>query len=239
MNRYDVAGRVALVTGGASGIGAAAAAALRAGGATVWVLDRDVSAVDRPALAADVTRSAEVDAAVEEVVAATGRLDILVHSAGISGPWRSALELSDAEWGGILEVNATGTFYVCRAAVPSMVERGYGRVVLIASIAGAEGNALLPAYAASKAAVIAFGKSLARDVAQDGVLVNVVAPAVIETPMALEQDAETQERMVAAVPLGRMGRPDEAGALIAWLASEDCSFSTGAVYDLSGGRSAG
>jgi 2-dehydro-3-deoxy-L-rhamnonate dehydrogenase (NAD+) len=236
MNRYDVAGRVALVTGGASGIGAAAAAALSAGGATVCVLDLDVGAIEGHAVAADVTRSHEVDAAVEAVVAEHGRLDILVHSAGISGPWRSALELSDADWARILEVNATGTFYACRAAVPRMVDAGYGRVVLIASIAGLEGNPLIPAYAASKAAMIAFGKSIARDVAGRGVLVNIVAPAVVETPMSVGQDAETQARMVAAVPLGRMGRPDEAGALIAWLASEDCSFSTGAVYDLSGGR---
>lgn len=239
MNEYDFRGRIAVVTGGASGIGAAAVAALRAGGAAVWVLDRDVAGVKGPALQADVARSAEVDAAVERVIAEHGRLDVLVHSAGISGPWGSAFELTDADWAALLDVNATGTFYVCRAAIPAMVERGYGRVALVASIAGREGNPLIPAYAASKAAMIAFGKSIARDVAGTGVLVNIVAPAVIETPMAIEQDEQTRARMVAAVPLGRMGRPEEAAALIAWLCSEDCSFSTGAVYDLSGGRATG
>jgi NAD(P)-dependent dehydrogenase (short-subunit alcohol dehydrogenase family) len=235
MNTYDLAGRVALVTGGASGIGAAAAALLRASGAQVWVLDRE--AVGPAAFVADVTSSAQVDTAVAGLLREAGRLDVLVHCAGISGPWKSALELTDEEWRTIIDVNATGTFHVCRSAIPPMVREGYGRVVLMASIAGREGNPLIPAYAASKAAMIVFGKSLARDLAGTGVLVNMVAPAVIETPMSVGQDEQTRERMVAAVPLGRMGRPEEAAALIAWLSSEDCSFSTGAVYDLTGGRS--
>jgi 3-oxoacyl-[acyl-carrier protein] reductase len=136
-----------------------------------------------------------------------------------------------------MRINAGGTFRVCRAVVPGMVSRGYGRVVLVSSIAGKEGNPLLPAYAASKAAVIAFARSLGRDVAGSGVLVNAVAPAVVETPMASDQSPEIQQMMVSAVPMGRMGRPDEAAALITWLSSDACSFSTGAVYDLSGGRS--
>jgi 3-oxoacyl-[acyl-carrier protein] reductase len=136
----------------------------------------------------------------------------------------------------ILDVNATGTFYACRAAIPGMDRRGYGRVVLVSLIAGREGSPLLPAYAAAKAAVIALAKSIGRDVVGSGVLVNVVTPAVIETPMTLAQPPEMIERMLASVPLGRFGTPAEASRLIAWLASEDCSFSTGAVYDLSSGR---
>jgi NAD(P)-dependent dehydrogenase (short-subunit alcohol dehydrogenase family) len=236
MNEYDLRGRVALVTGGASGLGAAAVASLRAAGARVAIFDRETNGIDG-AIAGDIARSADVDAAVAAVTAELGPVDVLVNSAGIGGPWRSALELSDDEWSQVLAINATGAFNVCRAVIPEMVERRYGRVVLISSIAGKDGNPLLPAYAASKAAVIALAKSLARDVAASGVLVNVVTPAVFETPMTSEQPTATQELMKAAVPLGRMGRPAEAAALITWLASEDCSFSTGAVFDLSGGRS--
>jgi 2-dehydro-3-deoxy-L-rhamnonate dehydrogenase (NAD+) len=236
MNRYDLNGRSALVTGGASGLGAAAAEALRAGGATVTVFDRDVESPGEGAIAGDVTDLAVLEAAVGEIEEREGSLDILVHSAGISGPWQSALELPEAEWRRILEINATGAFLACRAAVPGMVERGYGRVVLLASIAGREGSPLLPAYSASKAAVIALAKSLGRDVAGSGVLVNVVSPAAFATPMSLKQPEEIRAAMAAAIPLGRMGEPEEAGALIAWLCSEDCSFSTGAVFDLTGGR---
>lgn len=236
MNEYDLRGRVALVTGGASGLGAAAVASLRAAGARVAIFDRETNGIGG-AIAGDIARSADVDAAVAAVTAELGPVDVLVNSAGIGGPWRSALELSDDEWSQVLAINATGAFNVCRAVIPEMVERRYGRVVLISSIAGKDGNPLLPAYAASKAAVIALAKSLARDVAASGVLVNVVTPAVFETPMTSEQPTATQELMKAAVPLGRMGRPAEAAALITWLASEDCSFSTGAVFDLSGGRS--
>lgn len=236
MNRYDLNGRSALVTGGASGLGAAAAEALRAGGATVTVFDRDVESPGEGAIVGDVTDLAVLEAAVGEIEEREGSLDILVHSAGISGPWQSALELPEAEWRRILEINATGAFLACRAAVPGMVERGYGRVVLLASIAGREGSPLLPAYSASKAAVIALAKSLGRDVAGSGVLVNVVSPAAFATPMSLKQPEEIRAAMAAAIPLGRMGEPEEAGALIAWLCSEDCSFSTGAVFDLTGGR---
>jgi NAD(P)-dependent dehydrogenase (short-subunit alcohol dehydrogenase family) len=236
MNRYDINGRSALVTGGASGLGAAAAEALRAAGAAVTVFDRDVESSEEGAIAGDVTDLAVLEAAVGEIEEREGSLDILVHSAGISGPWQSALDLPESEWRRILEINATGAFLACRAAVPGMVERGYGRVVLLASIAGREGSPLLPAYSASKAAVIALAKSLGRDVAGSGVLVNVVSPAAFATPMSLKQPEEIRAAMAAAIPLGRMGEPEEAGALIAWLCSEDCSFSTGAVFDLTGGR---
>lgn len=236
MNTYDFKGRVALVTGGARGIGRAAAEKLNACGAAVIVFDRNVDALELPGIAGDVTDAASIGAAVEQIERERGRLDVLVHAAGISGPWQSALELDEADWRQIIEVNATGTFLTCRAALPGMVERGYGRVVLVSSIAGREGNPLIPAYAASKAAVIAFAKSVGRDLAPTGVVVNVVTPAALETGMSLEQTAEIQERMAAAIPLGRMGTEAEAASLIAWMASEECSFSTGAVYDLTGGR---
>jgi 3-oxoacyl-[acyl-carrier protein] reductase len=237
MNHYDLSGRAALVTGGASGLGAAAAAALVAAGARVAVFDRQAAALGGPAVAGDISDFAQVTAAVDRINEQLGPVDILVNSAGIAGPWLSALTLDEPEWTRIMTVNATGTFNICRAVVPGMVDRGYGRVVLVSSVAGKEGNPLLPAYAASKAAVIAFGKSIARDVAGTGVLVNLITPAVFETPMAIDQPAEIVDRMVSSVPLGRMGKPSEAAALICWLCSEDCSFSTGAVFDISGGRS--
>jgi 3-oxoacyl-[acyl-carrier protein] reductase len=237
VNGYDFTGRTALVTGGASGLGAAAAAALRAGGARVAVLDLEIAGCEPPAVAADVSDEAAVARAVAAVQDELGSIDILIHSAGIGGPWGGALDLDGATWRRIIDVNAGGTFYVCHAVLPGMVQRGYGRVVLLSSIAGRDGHALLPAYAASKAAIIALAKSLGRELASTGVVVNVVAPAAIATPLSTDLDEETQKRMIASIPMGRMGRPEEAAALIAWLASEDCSFSTGATYDLSGGRS--
>jgi 2-dehydro-3-deoxy-L-rhamnonate dehydrogenase (NAD+) len=237
MNRYDLTGRVALVTGGASGLGAAAAAALVAAGARVAVFDLRAAHTGECVLQGDIANSAQVSTAVDRIHRELGEIDILINSAGIPGPWQSALTLDQREWTRIMTVNATGTFNICRAVVPEMVARGYGRVVLISSVAGKEGNPLLPAYSASKAAVIAFGKSIAQDVAGSGVLVNVVTPAVFETRMAIDQPAAIVERMVSSVPLRRMGQPSEAAALICWLCSEDCSFSTGAVFDISGGRS--
>jgi NAD(P)-dependent dehydrogenase (short-subunit alcohol dehydrogenase family) len=236
VNHYDFSGRIALVTGAASGIGKAAAAALQKGGARVAALDvRSANAADL-SLEIDVADPAAVRRAVGEVERTLGGIDVLVHAAGVGGPLRALPDLADEEWRTIMAVNADGTFYICREVVPRMVERGYGRIVLVSSIAGKDGNPLLPAYAASKAAVIAIAKSLGRSLAGTGVLVNAIAPAVIETPLATNQAPETIAQMVSQVPLGRMGTPLEAAALIAWLASEDCSFSTGAVYDLSGGR---
>jgi 3-oxoacyl-[acyl-carrier protein] reductase len=236
VNHYDFNGRTALVTGAASGIGQAAAAALHSGGARVAGLDlRPASSTDL-AIETDVSDHAAVRRAVDEVERTLGGIDVLVHAAGLGGPFRGLLELDDEDWRRVMAVNADGTFYLCREVVPRMVDRGYGRVVLVSSIAGKDGNPLLPAYAASKAAMIAVAKSLGRSVAGTGVLINAIAPAVIETPLATAQTPEVIAQMVPQVPLGRMGTPHEAAALIAWLASEDCSFSTGAVYDLSGGR---
>jgi 3-oxoacyl-[acyl-carrier protein] reductase len=236
MNTYDLRDRVAMVTGGSSGLGAAAAEALRTAGAKVTVFDLTEPAGEFAWSEGDVTDSASLAAAVAEIEDRDGSLDVLVHSAGIPGPWKSALHLEEEDWRRVLDINATGAFLTAKAVLPGMIGRGYGRVVFISSIAGREGNALLPAYSASKAAVIALTKALGRDVAGTGVLVNAVSPAAFATPMSLEQPEEIQAGMKAAIPLGRFGEPRELGALVAWLASEDCSFATGAVFDITGGR---
>ena len=235
MNSYDFAGRVALVTGGASGIGAATAERLEAGGASVAVFDRQ-PAEGRLSITGDMRSSADLNEAVARVEAETGPIDILVNSAGIAGESLRTVDVPDEEWERVMAVNANGAFYACRAVIPGMVERSYGRIVLVASIAGKEGNPMAGAYSASKAAVIAMTKVIGKDVAGTGVLVNCIAPAVIETPILADLSQHHVDYMVERIPLGRMGRPEEVAALICWLASEDCSFSTGATYDISGGR---
>lgn len=230
-------GRVALVTGGASGIGDAAARRLVAEGAAVASLDLEPHASEGIlALGGDVSRSSDVDAAVDRVERELGPLDVLVCSAGVPGASLGTLEVTDEEWRRVLAVNADGVFFCNRAAAARMVPRRYGRIVNVASIAGKEGNPMAAAYSASKAAVIALTKAVGKDLARTGVVVNCVAPAVIETPIL---DGISQEHigyMVERIPMGRMGTPDEVAALISWLASEECSFSTGATYDVSGGR---
>ena len=236
MNQYDLNGRVALVTGGASGIGAAAVERLRLGGADVAVFDLQQADGDVLSIEGDVTRSAEIDAAVSRVVDELGSLDVLVNAAGIAGKSLRTNEVTDEEWERVFAVNAHGTFYFCRAAAQVMVERGYGRIVNVASIAGKEGNPMAAAYSGSKAAVIGFTKSLGKDLAGTGVLVNSIAPAVIDTPMVGTMSQEHIDYMVARIPIGRLGRTDEVASLICWLASEEMSFSTGACFDISGGR---
>ena len=230
-------GRVALVTGGSSGIGAAAARRLLDEGARVASFDLDAEApAGVLALAGDVARSSDVEAAVAQTHAQIGPIDVLVCSAGVPGASLPTVDVTDEEWRRVMGINADGVFYCNRAVIPSMVERGYGRIVNVASIAGKEGNPMAGAYSASKAAVIGMTKAIGKDLARTGVIVNCVAPAVIETPIL---DGITEEHigyMVDRIPMGRMGEPEEVAALICWLASEECSFSTGATYDISGGR---
>jgi len=236
-NAERFSGRVALVTGASSGIGAATARRLVAEGARVASLDLHAEAPDGVlALEADVSRSADVDAAVDRVTGELGPLDVLVCSAGVPGASLATVDVTDDEWRRVMGINADGVFFSNRAVIPGMVERGYGRIVNVASIAGKEGNPMASAYSASKAAVIALTKAIGKDLARTGVIVNCVAPAVIETPIL---DGITEEHigyMVERIPMGRMGEPEEVAALICWLASEECSFSTGATYDISGGR---
>ena len=230
-------GRTALVTGGGSGIGAATVARLLAAGARVASFDLAASAPEGAlALQGDVTQSGEVDAAIRRAEAELGPLDVLVCSAGIPGESLRTVEVSDEEWKRVFAINTDGVFWCNRTVLPGMVERGYGRIVNVASIAGKEGNPMAAAYSASKAAVIALTKAIGKDVAGTGVLVNCIAPAVIDTPILDGLSTAHLDYMVERIPLGRLGTPQEVAALVTWLASEECSFSTGAVYDISGGR---
>ena len=220
--------RTAVITGGASGIGRASAQRLRQDGITVVTLDISGDAD----VVADVTDPAAVGAAIEAI----GPVDILVNSAGIVGPNKPLWEVSDQEWAATFAVNVNGTFHMCRAVVPGLRDRGWGRIVNLASMAGKDGNPRLGAYSATKAAVIGLTKSLGKELATSGVLVNAIAPAVIETPMNATNTPEVLEYMTSLIPMRRLGQPEEVAELVAWLASDKCSFSTGAVYDLSGGR---
>jgi NAD(P)-dependent dehydrogenase (short-subunit alcohol dehydrogenase family) len=237
LNDYRFSGRVALVTGGASGIGEAVARRLLMEGALVASFDLQAASTDGVlGLAGDVSRSADVENAVAQVERELGPVDVLVCSAGVPGVSLPTMETSDEEWRRVLAINADGVFFCNRAVGPGMVERGYGRIVNLASIAGKEGNPMAAAYSASKAAVIALTKAIGKDLARTGVLVNCVAPAVVETPILEGVSQAHIEYMVERIPMGRMGTADEVAALICWLASEECSFSTGATFDISGGR---
>lgn len=220
--------RTAVVTGAASGLGAATCVRLRRDGVRCIGLDLHPDADE----VVDVT-DAE---AVAEVAARVGPVDVLVTSAGVVGPNRPLLSTTPQEWQRTIDVNVHGTLNAIRAFVPGMVERGWGRVVTLASMAGKDGNPDLAAYSATKAAVIALTKSLGKELATSGVLVNTVAPAVFATPMNETTAPEVLARITSLIPMRRVGRPEEAAELIAWLCSDAVSFSTGAVYDLSGGR---
>ena len=221
-------GATALVTGGASGIGAACAKRLADAGVRVVTADVAAGADER----LDVT---DADA-VENLAARLGRVDILVNSAGVVGPSAPLVDVELEDWRRTFRINVEGTFLVCRAFVPAMTDAGWGRVVNLASIAAKDGNPGQSAYSASKAAVIALTKSLGKEVATTGVLANVVAPAAVESPMNAGTDPAILARSQSLTPMARMGRPEEIAELVAWLCSEALSFSTGAVYDASGGR---
>jgi 3-oxoacyl-[acyl-carrier protein] reductase len=218
----------ALITGAASGLGAATATRLRADGIDVVTVDR-TGEVDEVVDITDAT-------AVEQLAARRPDIDILVNSAGIVGPNVPLLETSLDAWRQTLEVNVVGTVAMMRAFIPGMVERGWGRVVNFASMAGKDGNPNLAAYSASKAAVIALTKSAGKELATTGVIVNAIAPAVIATPMNETTAPEVLAHITSLIPMKRVGRPEEVAELVAWLTSDRVSFSTGAVYDISGGR---
>ncbi|HME28229.1 MAG TPA: SDR family NAD(P)-dependent oxidoreductase [Acetobacteraceae bacterium] len=234
------ANRVAIVTGGVSGIGAGIAARLTAEGARVSLWDRDAAALanaEAPHQAAvDVTDATAVQRAAADTADALGRIDILVACAGITGPNAPVWDYPIAEWKRVIDVNLNGVFYCNRAVVPHMLRNDYGRIVNIASIAGKEGNPNAAAYSASKAGVIGFTKSLGKELAKTNVRVNCVTPAAVRTPLFAQMTQEHIDFMLSKIPVGRFGEIDEIASLVCWLASEECSFSTGGVFDISGGR---
>ncbi|MCC7010902.1 MAG: SDR family oxidoreductase [Acidobacteria bacterium] len=246
MNQIDVKGRRAVITGGAKGIGLAIAERLTASGATCWLWDRDAAALEKAArrigghhtqgVAVDVADAASVTTAAETTLAAAGTVEILVNNAGIAGVAKKTWECTPEQWQEVLQIDLFGVFLCCRALVPQMIANGYGRIVNIASIAGKEGNPNASHYSAAKAGVIGLTKSLGKELAQTGVLVNCITPAVIDTDILPQVTPAHIEYMLSKIPMNRFGRVDEVAALAAWLASSDCSFSTGAVFDLSGGR---
>ncbi len=245
MNRLDFDGQVAVISGGATGIGFAVAQRLKASGGRVSLWDRDASALDRAAVTlgqgtdvreVDVADADGVAAAARATAAALGRIDALVCSAGITGPNTRTWEYPADAWRQVIDVNLHGVFYCNRAVVPLMLAQNYGRIVNIASVAGKEGNPNASAYSASKAAVIGLTKSLGKELAKSGVRVNCVTPAAVKTAIFDQMTQQHIDFMLSKIPLGRFGTVDEIAALVAWLCTADCSFSTGAVFDLSGGR---
>jgi len=245
MNQLDLKGANAVVTGGAAGIGLAIAQRLAASGARVSLWDRDEKALKAAAAQLggqaahtarlDVSQEAEVQAAVA-ATAALGRIDVLVCSAGITGPNLTTWEYPVADWKQVLDINLTGVFLCNKHVVSHMKANDYGRIVNIASIAGKEGNPNASAYSASKAGVISLTKSLGKEVARTGIRVNCVTPAAVKTGMFAQMTQAHIDFMLSKIPMGRFGEVDEIASLVAWLCSAECSFSTGAVFDLSGGR---
>ena len=247
MNRIDLNGRRAIITGGAKGLGAGIAKRLMISGARVSIWDigtADLAATakdlsvhgDVDMRVVDVSDEGQVEAATEEAVAAMGGLDILVNNAGIGGPNKQITEISLAEWRQVYDVNATGTFLCCRAAVPHLERNGYGRIVNISSANAKEGKPKTIPYSAAKSAVMTMTKSLAKELASSNILVNCVAPATITTDFLQSRSQEHLETVKARIPIGRFAEVGEAAAMVAWLCSEELSYSTGAAFDLSGGR---
>ncbi|SHM67531.1 SDR family NAD(P)-dependent oxidoreductase [Rhizobacter sp. OV335] len=248
MNRIDLDGRVAIVTGGAQGIGYATAQRMLRSGAKVIVWDIDEALLARSnealrplgpvaAQIVELSDEASVRRAADAAIAQWGQVDILVNNAGITGGNGTTWELAPEVWRRVIEVNLIAPYLTCRALVPHMIGRGYGRIVNIASVAGKEGNPNASHYSASKAGLIALTKSLAKELATKGVIVNAVAPAAAKTAIFETMTQAHIDFMLSKIPMGRFLEVDEAAAMIAWLSSAECSFSTGAVFDLTGGRS--
>lgn len=247
-----MAKRVAIVTGAARGIGRAITERLLRDGFVVAIADiheteakstcEQLTRVNGDSgnkafpVQVDVTDSASVRQMVDAVLAREGQIDVLVNNAGIGGPVGPLATVSEEGWQQVIAVNLTGVFLCSQAVLPHMLERGSGRIVNIASIAGKEGNPTMAAYSTSKAGVIGFTKSLAKEVATQGIYVNCVTPALIETELLQQITDEAINYMVSKIPMGRIGQAHEVAALVAWLASDECTFSTGAVFDISGGR---
>jgi 2-dehydro-3-deoxy-L-rhamnonate dehydrogenase (NAD+) len=234
-------GRVAVVTGGASGLGLGIAERLAAEGAIVSIWDRDAAALERAPSAAhavplDVTDLAAVEEATTETVRALGRIDVLVASAGITGPNAPAWDYPIEDWRRVFDINVHGLYHCNRAIIPHMLAAGYGRIVNIASVAGKEGNPNAAAYSASKAAVIGLTKSLGKELAETGIRVNCVTPAAVDTPLFAQMSKAQIAYMLSKIPMQRFGMVAEVAAMVAWVASEECSFTTGGVFDISGGR---
>jgi 3-oxoacyl-[acyl-carrier protein] reductase len=247
MNQLDFSGRAAIVTGAAKGIGYATAARLLDSGASVslWDADEDRLAEAAASLAGkgavhsavvDVSDANAVAAATDATLDAFPAIGVLVCNAGIGGIIKHAWDYTLTEWDRLLSIDLTSVFLTCRAIVPHMLARKYGRIVTVSSIAGMEGAANNAAYSAAKAGVIGFTKALGKELAKTGVIVNCTTPSGIETELLQQIAPQYRDDVLSRMPIGRFGQPEEAAALIAWLASEDCSFSTGAVFDLSGGR---
>jgi 3-oxoacyl-[acyl-carrier protein] reductase len=245
MNQLDFKGRTAIVTGGAQGIGLAIVKRLLESGATVRIWDRDKALLDRTVGAlsgsasgapVDVTDAPAVASATDAALRDLGKIDVLVNNAGIAGMTVPTVDYPVEEWEKVLRVNLTGPFLTCRSVAPHMAKRRYGRIVNVASIAGKEGNPNASAYSASKAGVIALTKSLGKELAQAGVLVNCVTPAAAKTAIFDQISQQHIDYMLSKIPMGRFVKVEEIAALVSWLASEDCAFSTGGVFDISGGR---
>lgn len=245
MGYFDLSGQTAVVTGGATGIGEAVARRLANAGARIVIADIDLEggktvaeSIGRGAFAVrlDITSSEDVQKAVDQILAQTGRIDVWVNNAGIGGKAAPIWEQTNKDWDQVVAINLSGVFYCCRAVVPHMRQRGYGRIVNIASIAGKEGNPNMTGYSATKAGVIALTKSLGKEVAKDGICVNSVTPAVIRTKILEQLTDEQVSYMTARIPMGRTGTTEEIAAVVHFLSSPDCSFVTAQCYDASGGR---
>ena len=247
MNSYDLNGRVAIITGAGQGIGLTVAERMLDSGATVSVWDIDQKLLDAleqkhgksgklQVLNANIGKLDSVEAAVKAVVAKFGKIDVLINNAAIVGPNANTWEYPPEAFEQVVHIGLVGTFYVCRTVVPHMIEKGYGRIVNLASVAGKEGNPGAPAYSSTKAGVIALTKSLGKELAKYNIGVNCVTPAVAKTTMAMSQDPAFLNMILSKIPRGRMLELSEAASMITWLATEENSFTTGAVFDLSGGR---